>query len=402
MANEYVGLRVEINGQHSDKEWIGLRLNMANSKHVVGYAVQRHYLGENSRSSGRTYYKKRSRIDILFGEFPTKGLSRHFKGYITSHKAGKAKRDGDGPYVDVTYFVIGTSERMQKRHTWTGMSWSSAAKAVAKRHKMKAVVHQTPRLSRPLIQNQSDFKFLTEGAEKTGYRFFVWNGTLYFVNPKKMLNSRLASTPYFEGDSIHDLDVEATEAEDNVYEIYGTAADGSMITATSDNSQEEFWDENDEVAPSTPEYEATVVSDLAEAQAAIEARVLSDKEWVTARAKTDGDARVIPGQVIYLNGDNTAEDHRGLWIVTSVQHFIDIEEGQSPRNYHLEISLGRDRLRAVAIPADTEWIDLSDADETVPWEPSDEWLSGTEDDTTAVAGVWQAEYYGEDDSQVEY
>lgn len=392
MAREYAGIRVDINDKHSDREWIRLRLDMANAKHVVGYAVQRHYLGENSRGSERHYYKKRSRIEITFGEFPTKGLSRSFFGYITTHTVGKVSRDADGRFVDVTYFVTGTTAPMQEKHNWTGMSWSSAAKAVAKRHKMRAVVHQTPKLSKPLVQTQSDFKFLVEGADKTGFRFFVWNTTLYFVNPTKMLNDRVASTPYFEGNSVRELDVEATEAEDNVYMVQGTAANGSLIKAVSGT-----LDTDDELAPRTPQYLTSVATDLAEARQILEARVLSDRDWVTAKAVTDGDARVIPGQVVYLNGDNTAEDHKGLWIVTSVKHIIDIEKNQSPTNYHLEMTLGRDRLRAIDLSADSRWVDLIDVDETVPWEASDEWLSSDYADATAVEGVWQAEYYGDND-----
>ena len=407
MPSNYVGLRVEINGAHSDKEWTRFKLVAVNSKHVVGYLVQRHYLGANSRQSRRIYYRNRSRVHVLFGEFPEKGLSRNFFGYITSHRQGDTGKDANGKYVEVTYYVVGTSDQMQAKHTWTGWSWSSAAKRIAKRHKLKAVVHQTPKLSKPLVQTQSDFKFLVTGAKQTGYRFFVWNNTLYFVNAKKMLNTKTVSTPMFEGTAVREIDVEATETDQPRYEVTGVDANGNTITETSgpvDDSQEEYWD--DEVVPATVEYESAVVESLAEARQAIEARVVSDEQWVTATVVTDGDARVIPGRVIYLAGTDMPEDQKGLWIVNSVTHQIDITTTQKPeRAYWLEMILSRDRMRAVEIPAVGDGFeDLEDPEETVPWESSEEWISSDyddESDTLAVGGVWQAEFYG-DDSQTEY
>lgn len=404
MAKLFVGIEVTINGQVSDKEWTGLRLDLANSKHVAGYVTMRHYLGSKSRNSGRTFYRRRSRIQVLWGEFPNAGLSRTFYGYIDSHKAGPVKKDNNGNYINVSYYVVGTSHPMQVKHNWTGMSWSSAAKTIAKRHKMKAVVHQTPKLSKALIQHQSDFKFLVEGAEKTGFRFFVWGTTLYFVNPQKMLNAKPSGTPLFSGNAIHDIDVDASDGESNQYASVGTAANGSTVTVTSDNSQTEYWDEAP-TAPASIIYDATVVESLAEAQQAVQARVLSDQQWVLADVETDGDARVIPGKVVYLVSDELAEEHKGLWIVNSVSHIVDISDTQRAKSYHLEMELSRDRLRSLGLPEtdDDTWVDLEDVTEEVPWEASDEFLGESdEDEPSEVEGVWQADFYGDDDSQVEY
>lgn len=405
MANVYTGLRVEIAGELSEREWIELKVVMDTSKHEVGYIIQRHYLGRNSRLSGRTFYKKGSRISVLFGEFPTRGFSRQFRGYITNHQATDPAKDKGGQYIDVTYFLIGTSKPLQAKNNWKGMSWSGAARAIAKRHKLKPVIHKTPKLSKPLIQNKSDFKFLVEGAEKTGYRFLVSGTTLYFVNPQRMLNSRPTGTPVFEGGAIRDITIEGGSAgDDEVWESSGVGITGEPVFVRSPRPEED--QEYDESGAPSIRYDEMVVESIAEAQQAVEARVLSDKAWVTASVETDGDARVLPGLVVYLAGSELPADDVGLWLVEKVTHKVNIRKNQAVSNYSMDMEVSRDRLRSVNLPVtDTVEDTFYDADdvegEGVPWEASAEWLdSNYEDDAVEVNGVWVAEYYGDGNDDV--
>jgi hypothetical protein len=382
VLSPFIGFRVGINGVESDKEWVGLHLNMATSKHVVGYATLRHYLGKNSVMSGRTFYKKNSQFSVQFGEYPAKGKSRTFHGYITNHKVGDPDTDENGPYVEVSYFLIGTSEPMQAKNSGTYKTWSSAARAIASRNKVKAVVHATPVLAKPIVQTGSDFTFLAQGAAETGFRFFAQGSTLYFINPLTTLTSRLLSTPVFEGPAIGKFHVEASEEDQNtVWEVHGTTPKGKAIVLRSTPAT--TTDIDGPLPRLTVRQDASVVTSLAEAQAALDKRTMANKMWVHATVDTVGDARVIPGKVVYLDADDIPDDHRGLWLVDKVVHDIDISDSQDLDTYSLDMELSRDRLGPVY--ADLPWgaIDFAANSADV-----------NEEDVISINGRWQASFHG--------
>ena len=400
--NPYIGLRVTISGEFVPEEWTRLHLVVANSAHQVGYVVMRQYLGSKSRGSSRKIFPKRSRVSIRYGEFPTAGLSTTFHGYITGHEIGEPKKDAIGRYTEVRYFLIGTSQPLQKKHSWSGRSWSQAAKAIAKRHKLKAVVHQTPKLGTPLTQTTSDFKFLVEGAKKTGFRFFVSDTALYFVNPKKMLNNKPSNTPMFSDGAIRNIVVEGAEEDaDTLYESVGVGAGGREVRARTASSE----DDSQDLAPQTTQQVDAVVTSLGEARQAVAARALSKTLWVTAKVDADGDVRVIPGRVVYLSSAQISPEQEGLWITEKVVHDIDIGRTQKLVAYTVEMEIARDTTGALDFSVrsgDTFSYLEEDGSQVERWEAAEAGEEADTEEAIEVAGVWQAVYYGDDNSQVEY
>jgi hypothetical protein len=68
----------------------------------------------------------------------------------------------------------------------------------------------------------------------------------------------------------------------------------------------------------------TPVSSLAEAYAALAAEKAKNRNWLVAKARVDGRAKLQPGSLVRLTGAAMTSASAGYWLVTGAEHEIDL------------------------------------------------------------------------------
>jgi hypothetical protein len=267
-------------------------------------------------------------VRIIWGQTP--GNTQTWYGYVNHHTID-ANSDSGSKAMQVTYTCIGTSKPMNtdKTRRWGQVTGTYMAKTIAAEYGLRVVLSSTNWILPSEVQaNESDFKFLNRMADKTGYRFWVSGGTLYFVDPSVVLQGGLnQNVPSFYMDksflyldTIRDFHMlrgdnipGAAQTTRTIYGIDGQS--GSVFSAVASN-------------PGTVSsgviqiFSEWPVSSQHEAQQLVNAYQSRSQFWQAATAELYGTSLIYPGKLIQLTGNQLNTEAAGYWIVASSDHVM--------------------------------------------------------------------------------
>lgn len=372
-----------------------------NSHPVVLLDVE--YIGSVTAQGGTgvrgswQYIKEQTPIAINFGMQPNQ--LRQFVGYVASYtlKRGGNDRAQSGLITTcVQYTLVGTSQIMQstKNLAWKHTSPSAIASSIATRNGFRSVIHPYRAAINYRLQNVSDFKFLCKLAEEIGYRFYVDNTDLYFVNPKLLLNqSNIRNVPQFWSynkpglwDTIRDFKpIVGTITPDGGIVANRTVSGINPITGQTLSANDSFnlftSPTSDAVSPTITKYFNDSPADsFYEAQQKVVADTNANLYWLTADCTLRGDSRVRPNTLIQLSGAALPDTEQGFWLVQSVRHVLTKPAPSGPKvdaRYTSYVQIVRDQVYTASSTTPGE---LSQALQVIP--------------PALVGGVWRSSNIG--------
>jgi phage protein D len=220
---------------------------------------------------------------------------------------------------------------------WKHTSPSTIAGTIATRNGFRGIIHTYQSAIDYRLQNTSDFKFLAQLADEIGFRFYVDNTDLYFINPKQILDrSNIRNIPEFwsynqpglwdtirsftpvvgtitpDGGIVANRNVVGLNPTTNKI-TQATALSTVNISATNNTPVASYITKYYTDAPAESYYEA---SQKATADS------LRNIYWNTADTEIRGDARVRPNTLVNLVGSALPSDDAGLWLVQCATHSL--------------------------------------------------------------------------------
>lgn len=326
------------------------------------------YVGSNISNPKRnswTYLPEHTPIQINYGMRPY--FVYPFVGYVSSYKLIKSGTDkgfGGLSMTRVQYTITGSSQVMQttKNKAWKHTSHSTIAGNIAVENGMRAIVHSYVSAIDYRLQNTSDFRFLNQLAHEIGFKFYVDNTDLYFVNPQTILDkNNLRATPTFwlhnqpglwdtirvfeptVGTITPDGGISANRnivgLNPHTNQIVQNVVQPNLTVSESNSASiapviDKFYNEH----PAESYYEAVQKS---------QGDFLRNLYWNTAKACVWGDARVKPNTVITMQGAALPSNDQGEWLVDQVTHRLELPPPTGAVNtatYYMDMSLVRDQI----------------------------------------------------------
>ena len=327
------------------------------------------YVGSNigttiDRSAHKwAYIKEGTPIQIVYGQKPN--FMNVFVGYISSYELIRLGTDVASNKLTTTtvrYTITGASQVMQSTNNtaWKHTSPSTIAGNIANKNGMRGIIHVYQAAIDYRLQNSSDFKFLAQLADEIGYRFYVDNTDLYFINPTQILSrNNTRNIPQFWShnqpglyDTIRSFrPVVGTITPDggivanrNVVGLNPTTNQLTQATALANATTAAGNQIADYI---TKYYNAAPAESYYEAQQKVTADALKNLYWNTANSTLRGDARVHPNSLVNLMGAALTPDEVGLWLVNDAMHYL---EKQPPggnkyaNTYTTDATLIRDHI----------------------------------------------------------
>jgi hypothetical protein len=333
---------VTVNGTPVSEVILNVSIDMAWGHHDLVALRIEYNRGEDM--SAITPWPDNALITLTWGQGPT-GLMTWY-GYI-NHYEMKSNSDSGMHNLQLTYYCLGTSKPMnsQGSYTWGNVTGTYVAKAMAKRYGFRCVVTSGAQIQNGLTQaNMSDFQFMNYLAQKTGYRFWCSNGTLYFVDPliffmggfNQGVSTFSQDKKQFQQDTMRDFTVlrgdnlpGSVVANRIVYGIDG--ATGRLISASTGGS-----------GPTLVNTSRSVYS-IADGQQVIEAWQGLSQFWIGASAEFFGDHGIYPGKIVYLDGNALPGGNIGYWVVSRSKHLLLMSGTPLPTNdkYTTQVELLR-------------------------------------------------------------
>jgi hypothetical protein len=365
------------------------------------------YIGQSSAQgplgvqSSWNYIPEQTPIAINYGFKP--GRTAQFLGYVASYtllNAGTNLAQNNLVTTCVQYTIVGTSQIMQttKNRAWKHISPSAIASSIATENGFRSVVHPYAAAINYRLQNMSDFQFLAQLAHEIGYRFYVDNTDLYFINPKLILDrSNLRNIPQFWSYNNPGL----YDTIRSFQPIVGTITpDGGIVanrTITGINTQTNnlvsaasqvklFSSSTSTMSPPasptiTKYYNDAPADSFYEAQQKIIADSNRNLYWLTADSTLRGDFRVKPNSLVELVGTALPDTEAGFWLVQSAIHTLTMPAPSGnpvASTYLIDSELIRDQIytaTTITTPSST-----SDVIQKVP--------------AVLVGGVWRSSNVG--------
>lgn len=261
-------------------------------------------------------------VQILWGRRPNS--LQTWYGYVNHHEL-KSNADSGTHNLQYTYYLIGTSKPMnnESSYVWGNVSPTYIAKKIALKYHLRSVLTSTNWVLQNETQaNISDFAYLNYIADKTGFRFWVSGGTLYFIDPAVILagTSRQAVPAYRQDklltqqDTMRDFKLlrgdnlpGSTIAQRQIYGIDQTS--GHLFGSATGSGVAKV-------------NTARVATSWGEANRIIQAWQGLSQFWIGAKAELFGDSLIYPGKVVYLDGNALPGGNIGYWLVTSAKHVL--------------------------------------------------------------------------------
>lgn len=330
--------------------------------------------GQYGKVNRWSYLKEQTPVQINYGQKPH--YMQSFLGYVSSYKLLRsAKDDGYSTLVStrVQYTVTGTSQVMQTTNNtaWKHTSPSTIAANIATANGMRSIVHSYPAAIEYRLQNTSDFRFLNQLATEIGYRFYVDNTDLYFVNPKILLDTAVAKlVPQFWSynqpglyDTVRSFQpVAGTITPDggivanrNIVGLNPTT--GNLVQASAPASLTVSQSSSVQVAGYIDKYYTQYPAEsYYEATQKVAADANNNLYWNTAKATLRGDARVKPNGLVNMTGSSIPGGDSGYWLVQSATHNLTkpIPTGnQLAATYEVDAVMGRDQAYTATIQSNS-------------------------------------------------
>ena len=327
------------------------------------------YVGSNLSSTSSaslrkwSYLKETTPIQINYGQRPNYIYS--FLGYVSSYKLIRTGSDtGYNGLITSTvqYTITGVSQVMQstKNTAWKHTSPSTIAGNIATQNGLRGIIHTYQAAIDYRLQNVSDFKFLAQLADEIGYRFYVDNTDMYFINPKQILDrGNTRNVPQFWSQNQPGLwdTIRAFKP------VVGTITpDGGIVAnrnvvglnPTTGQITQATIQANATTLSGTPladyitkYYTAAPAESYYEASQKVIADSLRNIYWNTADTTLRGDARIRPNTLVNLTGQALPADDAGLWLVECAKHCITKPPPTGNKyagSYYTEAVLVRDHI----------------------------------------------------------
>jgi hypothetical protein len=316
---------IEVNGETVTDFPLDVELRQAWGRHDL-FFIRIEYNRTYLNLSTQKLWPDNATIKIIWGRRPSN--IQTWYGYVNHHNIS-ANADSGSTAPQITYVCIGTSKVMNSD---TNMRWDSVtptyiARSIAKKYGLRAVLTSTDWLLPFETQaNESDFCFMNKIANKTGFRFWVSGGTLYFIDPAVVLrggNNQAIPTfrldkMFTKIDTVRQFDMNEgdnipgqTIAHRSIYGIDDASGLVFQATANTRNSPVISQIKTDRTAPS-----------YSEAQSIVQAWESMNQWWISAKAELFGDVALYPGKIIYLDGLHMPQNTKGYWIVSSATHVL--------------------------------------------------------------------------------
>jgi len=362
------------------------------------------YVGKNinTNQTGATntwrYLKEQTPIQINYGQRPH--FMSQFLGYVASYTLLRTGTDPGYNNVTTTtvrYTITGTSQVMQSTSNiaWKGTSPSAIAGAIATKNGFRGVIHNYVSAIPYRLQNVSDFKFLAQLADEIGYRFYIDNTDLYFVNPQQILNrSNNRSVPQFwsyNQPGLYDTIRSFTPVVGTITPDGGIVASRNVVglnpntkTLVQSNVTPTILASQNSsslLAPTiTQYYQAEPAESYYEATQKATADYFRNLYWNTANGELRGDARIRPNTLVNLIGTTIPVNDAGIWLVQGSTHKLTKASptgSQYDTTYCTQVELVRDQIYTANASAIS---DTTDATQSVP--------------AVLVGGVWRSSNLG--------
>lgn len=361
------------------------------------------YIGQKTVQGGRgiqgswSYLPEGLPIAINFGRQPNH--MSQIVGYVASYTLKKSGLDrGQQGLIStcVQYTIVGASQIMQstKNVAWKNTSPSTIAAQIATNNGMRSIIHTYRAAITYRLQNMSDFKFLTKLANEIGFRFYVDNTDLYFVNPQQILNrNNVRNIPNFWSfnrpglwDTIRDFEpIVGTITPDGGIvanrTVSGINPNTGQTLSVSDKYELFAGPNSAAVNPTITKYfNDTPADSFYEAQQKVAADINRNLYWLTANATLQGDSRVKPNTLIEVSGSAIPDAEKGLWLVQSVRHVLTMPAPSGPKvdaKFTTYVQVVRDQIYAATVSAPS---DVTDALQVVP--------------PKLVGGIWRSSNIG--------
>lgn len=326
--------------------------------------------GQLGKVNKWSYLKEQTPIQINYGQRPH--YIQSFLGYISSYKLIRsANDDGYNGLVSTTvqYTITGTSQVMQTTNNtaWKHTSPSTIAANIATNNGLRSIVHSYPAAIDYRLQNTSDFKFLNQLASEIGYRFYVDNTDLYFVNPKLILDQAVVrAVPQFWSynqpglyDTVRDFQpVVGTITPDGGIvanrNIVGlNPHTGVIVQASTQASLPSSQNNSSQFASYIDKYYNQYPAEsYYEASQKITADANNNLYWNTAKTTLRGDARVKPNGLVNILGSSIPSTESGLWLVQSSTHRLTnpVPAGNTvSTTYEVDAVVARDQVYTATV-----------------------------------------------------
>jgi hypothetical protein len=312
---------VTVNGTPTTEPIINVSIDMCWGNHDL-VAIRIEY-NRGVNMAAITPWPANAVISMQWGR--SAGTLNTWYGYL-NHYEMKSNSDSGLHNLQITYYCLGTSAPMnnQASYTWGNVTPTYVAKTMAKRYGFRCVVTSTATVQNNLTQaNMSDFQFMNYLAQKTGFRFWCSNGTLYFVDPAiyfsgsntQGVNSFQQDKLQIQQDTMRDFTLlQGSNLPGSVVAnrvVYGVdGATGNLISSSTGGS-----------GPTIVNTSRSI-SSVAEGQDVINAWAGLSQFWIGASAELFGDQGIYPGKVVYLTGNALPGGNIGYWVVARAKHLL--------------------------------------------------------------------------------
>lgn len=354
------------NGSTYMTQWTPcVQIIQATNAHLLAF-LDVVYVGSNIGNSSTAtstltwqYLKEGTPVQINYGQNPY--FIYPFLGYISSYKL---IRTGSDPGYNglttttVQYTITGTSQVMQStdNQAWKYTSPSTIAGTLATRNGFRGIIYRYVSAIDYRLQNSSDFKFINQLANEIGFRFYVDNTDLYFVNPQEILdrgNNR--TTPQFWSNNqpgVYDTIRSFKPIVGTITPDGGVVANRNVVGLNPSTQQlVQATAQPNVPTPTTSTitkyYNTAPAESYYEANQKVQADALNNLYWNTAQTELYGDARVKPNTLVNLIGSALPQNEQGLWLVQSATHCLTKPAPTGNKNtttYIISAELVRDQI----------------------------------------------------------
>jgi len=310
-------------------------------------------------------------------------------GYVSSRQVQSTKAqiaNPQAPVVPVVYTLTGISRPMQsaRSRAYTGVSASAAARSVIADYGLAAYVQPHPRIWPALAQGSlSDFAWLTQLAEKIGYRLNADVDRITFADAGTDLTPTSITPPTFSRalqsgiwDSLIEFDPASGQSDPSgstVAAITSYAVRPSSGTAAAVNLAPGIVGADGTTgAPTFSKIACGSAQSYADAADNAAAEAAGSRYWVYANATVDGSSTLRPGRTVVLGGDGVTAADQGRWRISCATHALTLSSlGQATATYYAYLDLGRDQYADLDVTAPTPPLDRAGAMSLV----SGSWIS---------------------------
>lgn len=265
-------------------------------------------------------------IEITWGRLSPRTISTWY-GYVSHSELRSTALDGQRA-IQVDYLIIGTSKPLNTavNKTWQNVTAPVMAQAIALKYRLRCVF--TPSswvLDYEVQAGEPDFAFLCRMAAKTGYRFWVSGGTLYFTDPLMMLS---AASTYFVYQYVIDGALTYADTAKNFQRLAGDNLPGSAAAQRtiwgidSSNNQRFEVTAAGSGGPVTVQRTDKFARSRGEGQAMADAVQSLAQFQVGCTVDVLGNTLLYPGKVFRIDGKALADNAAGYYLISSAVHCI--------------------------------------------------------------------------------